>query len=415
MSDRSIVDVKQQIRRYAVLNLIRRSSPLSRGKIAEITGILLPTVVNLIKGLQKDGFVIEDGYSVSTTGRRSALLTINTRGKRVVGVELTEQSIRAVVTDLAGTIYGRGVLYTDPRNLWRFSGDLRTVISEAASQAGVSPKAISGIGVGTPGFIDKEQGTSKMQVGGAEFTVPLVAMLEREFHVPVTVENDLDTATIGEGWFTGAQDTGSLIYVSLGERIRSSILINGWIYQSGMEDFGGPGHIVVDREGPPCYCGGNGCLQVFASTGAILADIIAGINRMRSLQGRDVRLPIFDLTGDDVEKITIDTVIQAAQMGDILAFNRLDQAGRQIGTVFADIVKLFRPDAIILNGPLIVAGEGFLGTIRREIRGRVAFVWNSDERLRFARGREEAVALGGAALAIRTLFRVDEMKNVVGV
>ncbi|MBI4531938.1 MAG: ROK family transcriptional regulator [Candidatus Latescibacteria bacterium] len=413
MPGKSIVDIKQQIRRYAVLNLIRQRSPLSRGELARITGIQVPTVVNLIGVLKREGFVIEDGYSHSTAGRRSALLAINRRGKRVVGVELTGQSIRAVVTDLEGTVYGRGFLHTDPRNLWQLSTDLRTVISESVAQAGHSMGTISGIGIGIPGRIDRKGGTGTVQIDGDELTLPVVSIVEQEFHVPVTVEHDIDTAAIGEGWFTGNQDHGSLVYVSLGERIRSATMIDGRVYRSGVEDLEGPGHIVIDRNGPPCYCGSDGCLEVYASTGAITADIIAGINRTISLQGRGVRSPIRDLTGDDLGKIDIDTVIQAAQMGDIVAFNRLDQAGRQIGTVFADVVKLLRPDSIVLNGSLTRAGEGFLGTIRREIRGRVAFGWNPDAQLRLARGKDDAVAIGGAALAIRELFHVDEIRNVI--
>ena len=409
----SIVNIKQQIRHYAVLNLIRQHAPLSRGAIAEMTGIQVPTVVNLINDLKKEGFVVEDGYSLSTSGRRSALLTINTKGKRVAGIELTGQTIRAVVTDLEGKVYGQGLLYTDPRNLWQLSRDLQTVILQAVSEAGVSVEIISGIGVGTPGLIDKEQGTSRMQIEGVECTIPLTTILEKEFHIPVTMAHDLDAAAIGEGWFAGLRDRGCLIYVSLGERIQSSTLIEGHIYRSGAEEFGGPGHIVVDSNGLPCYCGSNGCLEAFASIGAIIADVIAGINRMTSAQGRGVRSPIRDLVGNDISKIDITTVIRAAQMGDILAFNRLDQAGRQIGTVLTDVVKLLRPDRLVLNGPLTKAGEGFLGTIRREIRGRVAFDWNPDEQLKLACGGEEDVGLGGGALAVRKLFRIDEIKNVI--
>jgi predicted NBD/HSP70 family sugar kinase len=413
MPEKSIVDVKQQIRRYAVLNLIRQRSPLSRGEIVQITGIQLPTVVKLIHTLQREGFVIEDGYTHSTVGRRSALLTINRRGKRVVGVELTGQSVRAVVTDLEGTVYGRGFLHTDPRNLWQLSTDLRTVISESVAQAGLSMGTVSGIGIGIPGRIDRKGGTGTIRIDGDELTLPIVSILEREFHVPVTVEHDIDAAAIGEGWFTDNQDHGSLVYVSFGERIRSATVIDGRVYRSGVEDLEGPGHIVIDRDGPTCYCGSNGCLEVYASTGAITADVVAGINRMISLQGRGVRSPIRDLTGDDTGKIDIETVIQAAQMGDLLAFNSLDQTGRKIGTVFADVVKLLRPDSIVLNGSLTQAGEGFLGTVRREIRGGVAFGWNPDLQLRLARGREDAVAMGGAAIAIRELFHVDEVRNVI--
>src|SRR5258706_9391157 len=86
------------INRSAILELIRRESPIARSTIAQRLGVSLPTVMRIVDGLSKDGFVRLQGKTEWSGGRRRPLLEFNGDGYVVLGVDMggTEKSYGAL-------------------------------------------------------------------------------------------------------------------------------------------------------------------------------------------------------------------------------------------------------------------------------------------------------------------------------
>ena len=400
-TERSIVAFKQRVRKDFVLNLIRTRRSISRTQFAELTGINAPTITHIVKGLQQEGLVSEDGYYASSVGRRAVRLSINYTSKHVLGLHVGRHQITGLVSDLGGTILSqcaRPLTASDARIL---VGDVGQVATKTASDAGIDLSEIQAVGLGIAGIVDSNSGLSKWFPYTTDWSdVPLQHMLQEALGVPVWIENDLNAAALGGGWFSDVE-LKHVLYLYLGDHVGLGMFLNGRLHRGREDEAGRIAHIVVDEEGPECSCGHRGCLETMVSEEAI-------VSTAEKALARGVRSSL-----SDVSPVTFDQVIEAANSGDGLAFNVLDRAGQYTGKVLVGLINVLNPDKIILGGDLVRAGDHFLGTLRREIRLGVALQWNVEDRLIVSEPYEDFLALGGAALAVRKVFQVEEIQNLV--
>lgn len=95
-------------------------------------------------------------------------------------------------------------------------------------------------------------------------------ILQRRFNCPVTVLNDVNAAAIGEGVWGSAKDFSDYLCLTYGTGIGGAIVINRHVYEGSTFSAGEFGHIVTHANGIPCACGGLGCYETYASTGALV-------------------------------------------------------------------------------------------------------------------------------------------------
>lgn len=407
MQKSSIVDVKKRIRKSSVLNLIRERGPISRAQISARTLLNLPTVTHIVNDLKREGLIVEDRRQTSTGGRPAAHLRIKSTGRFAVGLDVGPELVRCAICDLGGAVLDRSEVQIRPPERADPIGPIRNVLAEVVSSSGLSWNRIEGVGVGAAGAVDQE----RIMILSSPFTnewknVSLRDVLDPEIPASLHAANDLHAAAIGEYWFGPERDAGNLLYVHLGQYIRSALLVGGRPYGPAPQTPGGLGHVVVQKDGTLCYCGSSGCLETVASEGPVVSSVVEGIRR--NIQSRAP-----DLVGGDPERIDIGTVIRAAGMGDSLAFNALDRAGRCVGEVLANVVHLLGPDRIVIGGSLRAAGEHLFGAIRREIKVRVTFGWNADQQVRPSTYGEDAVAVGAAAMVFEQMFRAQDLKDAL--
>ena len=94
----------REINRAAILEIIRRESPISRSAIAERLDVSLPTVMRIVDGLTEEGFVRPQGSTEWSGGRRRPLLEFNVDGFVVLGVDLGGTKMYGAISDLGGHI-----------------------------------------------------------------------------------------------------------------------------------------------------------------------------------------------------------------------------------------------------------------------------------------------------------------------
>ena len=122
------------------------------------------------------------------------------------------------------------------------------------------------IGVSFGGPVDATTGTVRLShhVRGWENT-PLREMLEAEFGVPVSVDNDANVAALGEHRFGSGQGFDSLLYITVSTGVGGGWVLNGRPWRGAQGMAGEIGHMVVDPAGPLCLCGKRGCVERLAS------------------------------------------------------------------------------------------------------------------------------------------------------
>ena len=220
------------------------------------------------------------------------------------------------------------------------------------------------IGVSFGGPVDATTGTVRLShhVRGWE-NIHLRQMLEAEFCIPVSVDNDANVAALGEHRFGAGQGYDSLLYITVSTGVGGGWILNGLPWRGAEGMAGEIGHIVVDPAGPLCLCGKRGCVERLAS-GPYIAQQAREWLHNQPNHGQVLR----SLVNDNLEAITAQLVSQAAAQGDELALSALEVAGWALGVGIGNVANLINPQMFVLGGGVTKAGEQFWETVLRVAR-----------------------------------------------
>ncbi|NLA57997.1 MAG: ROK family protein [Firmicutes bacterium] len=212
------------------------------------------------------------------------------------------------------------------------------------------PGKVKGIGIAFGGFVDT---TRRIALASPNFpgfrNVPLVSLIEGLAPgIPVFMDNDANAAGVGEVVYGKGQGCSQVLYLTISTGIGGAALYDG-VPLAGTQGLAGEfGHMIVLPNGPRCTCGGRGCLESVAS-----GTSIGRIARERA-QGRATMMT--SLAGG-IDKITAQTVSQAARQGDRLALEILDEVGFYLGIGLANLISAFDPDIVILGGGVMNSAD----------------------------------------------------------
>lgn len=281
----------------------------------------------------------------------------------------------ALAIDLGGTKIGGAIVRDDGTVVAEMAcpteagkgGDwvlnrLKDLALEVLERSSLHPQDLIGVGLGTPGIVDAERGillSEAVNIPGWKGR-SLKAELEKVLGIPAFIDNDANTAALGELRFGAGKGVRHMVYVTVGTGVGGAIIVDGKVHRGASFSAGEVGHLPIVPDGPPCGCGGQGCLEGFISGPAIA-------RRAREFLGRGVPLSLREISPD---QITAERVAQAAKEGDALARFLLAEAGRFLGIALAGIVNLFNPERIVIGGGVAQAGEIFFAPIRWELRRR---------------------------------------------
>lgn len=264
------------------------------------------------------------------------------------------------------------------------------LIRELAKETGISPDSLTGIGCSVPGPLDSERGMVIFSPNLAWRDVPLAALLSQAMDVPVRIEDDARCAALGEARRGGARGAQNAVYVTISTGIGGGVILNGKIYRGSHGFAGEVGHMTLDAAGPPCACGNMGCFESLASGTAIAARA-----RQAVLHGDETLLARFR---DEPARLTAAQVIDAANMGDIVALRILETTAMYIGIGLAAIATTYDPEVIVLGGGVIQADGTLLSKARETFSARVISPLGSLVRIVAAQLGDESALYGAASL-----------------
>jgi len=272
--------------------------------------------------------------------------------------------------------------------------DIVRMASEVIGRAGVSPADVVGMGVGSPGPLDRASGVVLHSPNLRWRDVPLRSLLRERFDGPVALDNDANCATYGEWWQGAGRDTSSLFGLIVGTGIGGGWISGGALQHGASDGAGEIGHTTVALDGRRCACGNYGCIEAYASGPNIAA---------RARQGLEAgsRSLLTDLVEGDLDRITAATVFEAAIADDAFADRVVSETARVLGVGVANVINLLNPEAVVLMGGVTRAGDHLLEPLRAEVRAR-AFQSSADA-CRIVPGEllETAGVVGAAGLFLQ--------------
>jgi glucokinase len=245
----------------------------------------------------------------------------------------------------------------------RIIGMVESVIDEVVRTHGGSKADFAGIGIGSPGPLDRRTGTiiNTPNLGWRNF--PLRDLISNAVGLPAALDNDANCATYGEWWLGAGKDVDTLVGFTLGTGIGGGIVLNGEIFHGASDVAGEMGHMTLDSTGRKCKCGNYGCLEAYASGPAIALRAVEGIEA-----GAETILP--DLVNGRLEEITAATVYEGAVLGDAYANEVMKETAKFLGTGIANIVNILNPEMVVVAGGVTRAGDHLFVPLRAEVRRR---------------------------------------------
>jgi glucokinase len=221
----------------------------------------------------------------------------------------------------------------------------------------------AGVGAGAPGPLDTKRGVVLLTPNLGWVNLPLRQLLQDALGVPARIDNDANCAVLGEWWRGAARGAKQVIGITIGTGIGGGIIVDGRLYHGASDCAGEIGHTTVEVNGRRCKCGNYGCLEAYASGPAIARRAVEAIEA-----GQTSKLP--DYVDGALEKITAQTVYQAAHDGDELAEEVVGDTAKFLGAGIANMINIFNPEIVVVFGGVTLAGERLFGPLRREVAKR---------------------------------------------
>ena len=336
-------------------NLIRkyiyRNSPISRVEIAQQLGLTTATITGMVNPMISSGLLRENAAPAEESkgaGRPRMMLEFVSEAYYICGIDSGPYRTNYILTDLRGNTVA--VRHTDvplgeyEATLERFAEEVSAFVTEA----GIPWKKLLGVGICLPGMID----------GSADkiYDIFLEGWTEHNFSaelgerlgIHVEVENNVRARAISAELFDRIVKAEPFAYFFVSFGVACQMILDGKVLYGQFAAAGEIGHTVVQRNGPVCpTCGNRGCLEALTGERAIL-------QQCRKIMATDTPTVLKDLC-QDPQKLTMDQVLMAQEMGDKAVDHVIEDAIEYLGIALANTINLISPRAVVLEGRILSA------------------------------------------------------------
>ncbi|MEV0806280.1 ROK family protein [Micromonospora sp. NPDC050200] len=379
MSNDGVLRKLRREHELRVLTILVERGPCSRRELENGTGLSRTTMSAIVADLVRRRAVVDDAQRpASSRGRPTTLIRLNPRAASAVGVELGRGHVSVAVADI-----GRSVLVhvTEPvaadRGLPTRMDIALSLLRSVTSAHKLELDGLAAAGLGLWGHhpdpeIDAEDPAGDRVVAG------LVDRLRVALGVPVTWDHNIRLAAVAERRAVELPARADLVYIALSNGVGSGVVINGMLARGASGTAGEIGHISVEPTGPPCWCGGQGCLEQYLTVDAVLA------------RARAVAPDVVD----------VGSLVAAMDRGEPAVIEVVNWSAELLGRALGMVVTLLDPRRIVIGGELADLGEYLLGPARAALARQKLSIRDRRLELDTARIAHGAAAVGAALVAL---------------
>ena len=336
----AIPPLLKNLNQRTVLDTIRAGAPISRAEISRRAGISKPTVSLALQSLLDAGLVREAEARPGRPSYGAVFFEPVPEAALVLGLDLGARFLRGAICDLEGEVRARQdveVAAVDAVTVLDAFAALRDALVDAA---GLPATRIDSAVVGVPGVIHAN-GRVRLAgpVPGLE-GMDVAGDVGRRLGLPVTVENDVNLAAVGERWRGVARGMDDFAFLSVGTGLGAGLVLRGELQRghhgaAGEIDFVRAG---VERDIDPCAA----ALSAFAE-------------RLARENGARTRLtPPYDVRD----------VFAAARAGDQVARAVVDEEAGRIALHIVPIASVADVALVVVGGGIGANGDLLLEPVR---------------------------------------------------
>ncbi len=375
-----------------VLRQVAERGPRSRATLAVETGLNKSTVSSLVADLIDAGLLRDCPREErpARVGRPPQSVELDPAGPFVLGLEVNVDYLAVWAGDLAGAVQHRAFVAHDNRAAAPAVAvaELARLAHEALEQpfaAGRHPVLAT---VAVPGLVDPD-GELAVAPNLGWLDVPIAELLNEALEDPpyaVRVENEANLGAVAELVEGAGLGLSDFVYVSGEIGIGAGVVLRGELFRGASGFAGEFGHLTIDPFGPPCGCGGRGCLERLAGQDALLR--LAGWDSRMRQPGPRPEWPGAMLA-------------ESARAGHARTLEALSQVGHTLGIAIASLANLLDPEAVLLGGYLAPLADWLTVPIEGELETRALAGRRMRCRVVPARLGGEAAVRGAVAMSRR--------------
>lgn len=298
-----------------------------------------------------------------------------------LGIEIGGTKLQLVAGDADARITARRRFTVDKA---RGGAGIRERIASALPEL-IDVAKPSAIGVGFGGPVDAATGQiccSHQIEGWSEF--PIGEWLRGLSGLPVAVDNDANTAALGEAKRGAGQGSNPVFYVTLGSGVGGGLVVDGRIYHGAKPGEAEIGHVRLDK------------------SGVIVEQRCAGWavdRKIREACQREPSCPLAQLAAN-ADHGEARALAPALAQGDALAQRILDEVADDLAFGLSHVTQLMHPEIIVLGGGLSLVGEPLRVAVANALKRYVMEAFAPGPRVALAGLGEDAVPVGALLLAL---------------
>lgn len=320
--------------------------------------------------------------------------------KKIIGIDLGGTTAKFGIINLDGEIQTKWSIKTDiSEEGSKIVPNIIDSINQQLASFNLTADDFVGIGMGSPGTINAEEGT----VIGAynlnwKTLQDLRGPIEAETGIPFYIDNDANVAALGEQWTGAGNNEANVAFITLGTGVGGGLITDGNLLHGARGAAGEVGHVTVEVDGYECTCGKKGCLEQYASA--------TGIVRI----ARDLA---WEYAGDSTLKYQIDdgqdvdskVIFDLAKEDDELALLVVDRFVFYLSLALGNLANLLNPSTIVLGGGVSKAGTFLVDKVNAAIKPFLFETIRGMTKIKIAELGNDAGIIGAASLVLNDLNR----------
>lgn len=395
----SNVERKKHFQKLRIIRNLYLNGPSTNAEICNTFKLSLPTSMNLISQLTKEGILQKDGRGESVGGRKPDLFALKANGFYVLSIHIDRFNIHLAILDNTNTIIlDQNIPYQISAeedivdSLFNYAGNL-------ISSSEINIDKLLGIGISMPGLVSSKEGKNFTYFLTGPESESLQVALNKKFKKPVYILNDAKSACLAEFRFGEAKNHKDVLVISMDWGIGLGIVMGGKM-QTGTSGFAGEfGHIPMVEEGVLCHCGKRGCLETIASGLALVRKAKEGIARGET--------SLLTSMVENTSELNPEIIITAANKGDQFAITILSEIGINLGKGIAILIQIFNPELIILEGKIAEAKKFITTPIQQSINTFCMIQLKEKTKITMSQLGKNSHLLGTTAAVVTNVFKTQ--------
>ena len=395
--------ILKHINRKAILNILRNSGEISVAELSKKAKLSKTTLMKIMNYYINKGlvFIAGKGKSTEEGGKRPNIFKFNADGGYAIGMVILANKLLSVVTNLNKEILEKVLvkLRTDEE----FDIVLEKIISsykQLIESTNIDRKKIIGLAVGTYGITNSDEGivmfSPHFPSWGENVKLKKNILEQLPDKIPIYVDNGNRFQAFAEKTVGIARNKKNIVTLIAGKGLGSGVIMENQIKRGGHFLVGEVGHMIISPEDSEiCACGGKGCFEAMVSTKRM-------VRKAKKNYSKYPDSLIFN--GGSPDDIDVYDIFDASKKGDRFALKLMDDVTRWFAIGISNIILLYDPQMIVMQGIFAKAGEYFIENLRKKVNEISLPKIKKETKIEYSKLGDKVGVLGAASYVISKYF-----------